>query len=157
MYCKCENIEVRERTYRDGRKALFEQCVDCGAAHGSAIKRTPELESKGQIKSWAEAKAFDMDAFSRIRSALERERRDYLSKTAQKEHIAYIDSDDWKQMRKKVLKRDNYLCQGCLTAKATEVHHMTYQHWKEEFAWELYSVCRACHERYHKDDKNTDD
>lgn len=157
LYCKCENIEVRERTYRDGRKALFKQCVDCGASHGSAIKRTPELESKGPIKSWAEAKAFDMDAFSRIRSALERERRDYLSKTAQKEHVAYIDSDEWKQMRKKVLKRDNYLCQGCLTAKATEVHHMTYQHWKEEFAWELYSVCRACHERYHKDDKNTDD
>ena len=157
IYCKCENIEVRERTYRDGRKALFNQCVDCGSSHGTAIKRTPELEANGKIKPWAEAKAFDMYSFERIRSELERERRDYMSKAAKIEHVAYLDSDEWKALRLKVLKRDDYLCQGCLTEKATEVHHMTYRHWKEEFAWELYAVCRSCHERYHENEKKDND
>jgi 5-methylcytosine-specific restriction endonuclease McrA len=63
------------------------------------------------------------------------------------EHSNYIKSEQWKQKRELVLKRDNYLCQACLTEKATQVHHTSYKHWRNEPLFELVSVCEMCHEK----------
>lgn len=59
----------------------------------------------------------------------------------------YLASPAWKTLRAKVLARANGLCEGCMNAPATEVHHMTYAHVGNEFLWELRAICRACHER----------
>jgi hypothetical protein len=69
------------------------------------------------------------------------------------EHQKYLRTSKWKEIRKKVLKRDDYTCQGCLENRATEVHHITYDNWKNEFMFELMSLCRECHSRFHKKDK----
>ena len=65
----------------------------------------------------------------------------------------YLQSDDWKERRGMVLKRDNYLCQaflpGC-TRRATEVHHTSYELHRaigSEAGWNLQSVCHGCHEQ----------
>lgn len=63
-----------------------------------------------------------------------------------KEHTIYLASDEWKWRRQMVLERDNYLCQGCLTNRATQVHHLTYKHWRNELLFELVSVCDGCHD-----------
>jgi 5-methylcytosine-specific restriction endonuclease McrA len=60
-------------------------------------------------------------------------------------HNQYLKSARWKQKREDVLKRDNYLCQACLKAKATEVHHLSYSHWQDEPLFELVSICHECH------------
>jgi hypothetical protein len=70
-----------------------------------------------------------------------------------KEHQQYLKTPQWQDMRLKVLKRDDYTCQGCLENPATEVHHITYDNWKNEFMFELMSLCRECHSRFHKKDK----
>jgi hypothetical protein len=68
-------------------------------------------------------------------------------------HQQYLKSSQWKEIRKKVLKRDDYTCQGCLENPAVDVHHITYNNWQNEFMFELISLCRECHTRVHKKDK----
>ncbi len=59
----------------------------------------------------------------------------------------YLKSDEWKEKRKRILERDNYICQCCLINKATEVHHLSYHIDHDEPAFDLISVCRLCHEK----------
>ena len=61
----------------------------------------------------------------------------------------YLLSEKWYEIRKKVLKRDNYTCQGCLEQKAEEVHHKTYLHLFDELLFDLVSVCKSCHNKIH--------
>jgi len=66
-------------------------------------------------------------------------------KIAYMEYKQYLNSKKWKAKRKLVLKRDNYTCQSCLSAKARDVHHISYEHLRNEPLFELVSVCRTCH------------
>ncbi len=65
------------------------------------------------------------------------------------EHDRYLNTDVWLDKRAAVLRRANGLCEGCGAAKATQVHHLTYEHWREELLWELVAICTDCHERVH--------
>ena len=86
-------------------------------------------------------------------SSLLNEKRDeiIISITEERDKIRneYYQSLEWKKLRLIVLNRDKYICQGCLKNQATEVHHQSYAHFKEEFMFELISLCRHCHSRYH--------
>lgn len=66
-----------------------------------------------------------------------------------KDYYDYIQSQEWYEIRNKVMTRDHGLCQGCLAAPAEEVHHFTYENVKKEFCWQLTSLCRKCHCRVH--------
>lgn len=61
----------------------------------------------------------------------------------------YINSDAWKEKRKNILIRDNYICQICKTNKAVQVHHLTYKRLGNEQDFDLISVCLPCHELEH--------
>ena len=61
----------------------------------------------------------------------------------------YLESPKWAMLRDAVLKRDKYLCQGCLKSRATQAHHLTYKHIFHELAFELIAVCPDCHEKLH--------
>ena len=63
----------------------------------------------------------------------------------------YLSSDVWKRRREKVILRAGGVCEGCLTAPASEVHHLTYRNIYREFAFELVALCRSCHARAHGD------
>lgn len=67
----------------------------------------------------------------------------------QSEYRAYLDSAEWRELRYRVLERDGHKCQSCLSAPATQVHHMTYRYYNagHDSALFLRSVCRSCHER----------
>lgn len=67
----------------------------------------------------------------------------------QSEYRAYLDSAQWRELRYRVLERDGHKCQSCLSAPATQVHHMTYRYYNagHDSALFLRSVCRACHDR----------
>lgn len=60
-------------------------------------------------------------------------------------YTAYLNSPEWQVRRKKVLARDNYLCQACLERKATQAHHLTYEHVFNEPLFELIAICEPCH------------
>lgn len=61
----------------------------------------------------------------------------------------YLQSIRWQTKRNLVCKRDNNICQGCLKNPASDVHHTTYDHVGNEFLFELISLCRSCHQRFH--------
>lgn len=61
----------------------------------------------------------------------------------------YIKSDQWKTLRKEILERDEYTCQIC-GGVAEQVHHLTYDHLRNEYHFELVSLCKNCHhDKYH--------
>lgn len=58
-------------------------------------------------------------------------------------------SPEWHSLRAKVLRRANYVCEGCLEAEARDVHHETYAMGRLPPAMFLHALCRTCHNRMH--------
>lgn len=65
------------------------------------------------------------------------------------EYGDYLRSPRWRALRDKVLRRATGVCEGCLDAPAIDVHHLSYAHKGDEFAFELRALCRSCHDRWH--------
>lgn len=62
----------------------------------------------------------------------------------------YLKSAKWDTLRKAILKRDSYTCQGChSTSVSLEVHHISYIRLGSELPSDLISVCRSCHQAIH--------
>ena len=62
----------------------------------------------------------------------------------------YLRSPAWRSLRQRVMRRAGGVCEGCLERRATQVHHLTYDHVFNEFAFELRAVCDGCHARLHQ-------
>jgi len=100
----------------------------------------------------------DLDDYKKFIDELEKPFQDELNRIREIHHesfneryINYINSNEWKLLRDKVLERDEYICQIC-HRPAIEVHHLTYAHLAKEFLFELISLCSDCHKiEYHKD------
>jgi 5-methylcytosine-specific restriction endonuclease McrA len=72
------------------------------------------------------------------------------------EHEKYLASDAWAERRAAALLRDKGQCQaqldGC-TGRASQVHHLTYRHWRNEPLFDLASVCTRCHDQITRMDR----
>jgi len=66
-----------------------------------------------------------------------------------KKYIKYIDSPEWINKRALVIKRDNFKCQQCGNKQNLEVHHLTYEHFKDEPLKDLITLCSGCHKSIH--------
>lgn len=71
---------------------------------------------------------------------------------------AYLQSEEWLEKRRLVLKRTGGLCEGCAKARAAQVHHRKYPanclpgsaEWrKAEKLFDLVGVCLRCHQELH--------
>ena len=141
--CKHKRTEVRRRINSNGVQVCLRQCLDCYANMGNVSKANYEWE----LLNW-----FDGDAKREHEKKARQEWRESRQESRQAytdDYHAYLRSDDWFRIKRKVLDRDGHLCQGCLSKQADEVHHKTYEHVKKEFAFELISLCRECHSRLH--------
>lgn len=69
----------------------------------------------------------------------------------------YLETPMWFTRRDMVLERDNYRCtatlKGC-TGRATQVHHLTYDHAGNEPLFELVSICENCHNQITEADRS---
>ncbi len=68
------------------------------------------------------------------------------------EHRNYILTPKWLNKREAVIRRAGHLCEGCgiYLGEKGQVHHKTYQNWKDEFLFELIYLCGNCHTEVHK-------
>lgn len=66
------------------------------------------------------------------------------------EYDDYLRSPEWKRKASLIMQRANHRCEGCLSRPATQVHHLTYAHMHNEFAFELVALCAPCHQRIHQ-------
>lgn len=72
----------------------------------------------------------------------------YISQVEKK---AYLNSPQWKIIKRQRLAIDQYTCQSCnQSGLSLEVHHLHYRTFKSESLSDLVSVCRNCHERQHQ-------
>lgn len=65
-------------------------------------------------------------------------------------------SERWERLRKRILRRDGYMCQSCRrygrSVQATVVHHIKHADEYPELAYEssnLISLCDGCHNKQH--------
>jgi 5-methylcytosine-specific restriction endonuclease McrA len=62
----------------------------------------------------------------------------------------YLKSQEWKDKRKLVLKRDHYKCKSCKSYNNLEVHHLSgYSDIPNEPTKSLVTLCRSCHQAWH--------
>lgn len=134
--CKHDKTEVRKKLNSIGTKVCVRQCLTCYGNLGMVKTKDYEWE----LLNW-----FDGEAREEYDK---QQREEWRAKNVPVYH-EYLTTDEWRALRNRVMERDNHLCQGCLSNRATEVHHKTYKHCRNELAFELVALCRDCHARIH--------
>lgn len=141
---RCESTGLHVLTRRwisNGAIQYVYQCSHCGGASRNPV-------SKDRIRDVKKLPDFDLSIAEAYagKHAADRaaERQAWFA-----EHDAYLQSNEWKKRRRLVMERAGGICEGCRSAKAVHVHHLTYAHWKRELLWELVAVCVPCHEAAH--------
>ncbi len=97
---------------------------------------------------------FRKSNFQKYLEALEPEANRKLT-PRQIEHREYLKTPKWLAKRSAVIKRSGHHCEGCgvYLGEKGHVHHLTYDHWQDEFLFELLYICQSCHEKIHKEKK----
>lgn len=145
MTCKHPRSELRRRTLANGAVLFKRQCLDCGGEASGAV-------AHNEVKDKENVPPYDFGLKERAQLAKEVERR--LEEEAWWAwYNEYLLSARWREKRAMVLERDQYICQGCRSQKATVVHHLTYKHAGDELLFELTSVCGDCHQKAHPNER----
>jgi hypothetical protein len=139
--CDGTSSELRRRVLGNGAVQIVYQCLTCGrsACNPLAKASVPKWQS---LPVWDDALAANYDQF---RAEVKAERKEEWFA----EHDEYLRSSKWRSLRDRVIERCSGVCEGCARRAVTQVHHLTYEHWKDELLWELVGVCDDCHERAH--------
>jgi 5-methylcytosine-specific restriction endonuclease McrA len=142
--CPHSNAPIVRKPTRAGTFNYTRQCQDCGQQVGQFIGRERVMKETGgkEPGDWSEQlewrehneRMAEMDA-------------EYAARRAR--YGEYLSTPAWRAKRQVVLDREGGLCQGCRSAKATQVHHLTYDHVFNELLFELVALCDACHETAH--------
>lgn len=68
----------------------------------------------------------------------------------QKAYRAYLQTDQWKELRRKAIARDGGKCLRCGSVFRLQVHHTCYRgKFENSLLEDLETVCRECHGREH--------
>jgi len=146
--CEHERHELRTRRIAGGGIQYVHQCLNCGRAVGGAVshEKVPTLPPY-----WGS----DIQALhdERVRQWRERRVAELERGRAEKREAyrRYLATPQWQMKRKAVLERERYVCQGCMTNRAVEVHHITYEHVGRELLFELVALCSDCHRVAHEE------
>ena len=75
----------------------------------------------------------------------------YLNKEDYKE---YLCSEDWQERRKLLMEETDWTCCEC-GAKATQLHHLSYENLgEEELDIDVVALCSHCHKEIHHKDED---
>ena len=66
---------------------------------------------------------------------------------------AYLQTEQFNNIRQAVLARDGYKCVVCGSTDMLQAHHLTYRNLYHEPTSDLITLCRKCHSIYHAVDK----
>lgn len=148
--CLNPNIALFNKPTVNGNPSIREVCLNCGKT--SSAKKINTVSDVKSLPTITDEK------IDRLRNAFYDELKRFHEWAKKQnhsqfleDHAEYLKSTQWKELRAKVLKRDNDLCQSCLIRSATQVHHLTYDRWRHEAAFDLVSVCDPCHKSIHSD------
>jgi hypothetical protein len=134
-----------------GQWMYTHQCILCGqidrtkTGHGAWVPK-PATVDLDALPLWSDA--ISEAAMQAARLAAESIQAEHDQAWWDRYHD-YIESDKWRTLRQKALRRDNWLCQGCLEAAAEHAHHLTYERLGNELLCDLVSLCVDCHQLCH--------
>jgi 5-methylcytosine-specific restriction endonuclease McrA len=97
-----------------------------------------------RARSWQEFGTRSAEQQAQAEAEREQKRAEWFRR-----YNAYLKTPQWRTKSQMVLERASYRCEGCGMARATQAHHLTYDHVGDELLWELRAVCKGCHERAH--------
>lgn len=151
----CPGFDCRSTAVRAVRRPVSNyytatlQCTECGAAPIGSLPKT-EIFNFADLEDW---NVYLVEDWSNAREARRDQRLADYDQARAAQRADYREwlrtSHEWRQLRARVLKRDNWTCQSCLEAEARDVHHETYALGRLPPAMYLYSVCRPCHDLLH--------
>lgn len=153
MPCRHYNALIAYKLTSNGRAFYRLQCPECGAPIGQRLREDEkdDLLGKGVKQSfWNDKAALEYSLkWNRLSAPIfdqiNLERR--LAWWAN--YKIYLQSAEWKNRSAETLQRAKYICQSCHKAKATQVHHLSYERAGHE-AWEdLQALCFDCHDTAH--------
>ena len=148
--CDHSDTQIRAVQAVNGGLRYRRQCMVCGVGVGQWIKKVDvakDFPTLLCVPAWDDSLA---EAWARDRDKARKEDRWGRVEWSYDHYKQYIASSPvWKNKRARVLDRDNHQCRACHRARATQVHHLTYQHLFDEPLFELVSVCGTCHQRLH--------
>lgn len=157
LMCNCTHKVARKRIIKSGATNYGMQCVNCGRFENKGIKffgfSLPTEFADEQIKEKFNERC--QEHFRQKQIAAD-EQREQVRREWRQRYEKYLESPQWESKRQAALKRDRWLCQGCLSRRATQVHHLTYDHLGNELLWELQSVCTECHKIIHPHMRNVE-
>ena len=142
--CPRNTAPIRKLICSNGAIQYKKQCQKCYAAVSSAL---PHAGISGDVSLWE-----DIDFYYTV--APPNREKAPISVFETEAYHEYLQSSEWKSIRAKVMRRANYICEGCLEAPAEQVHHKNYLSVFRELAYDLVAVCRDCHERAHSERKS---
>lgn len=152
--CRTPDLHHVQYVVEGGAIHVRQQCRACGWVSGNSVGGL----AKEQIAKLPPLEKDKREAFADNKYALKRE---FLRRVSDKKasidkedwftrYNKYLESRVWREKRDAVLKRDGYLCQACLDALATQVHHRSYEFVDmkgSEPAFDLVAICKPCHLR----------
>ena len=168
LECDHSTIAIRQRTRSNRVKHFVYQCLVCGAELRSVGKNDPAILALTDIIPFNEQLLTEWQEQRQNywRQQAEQRRQDYLHEQSERIreteqrrnqqkadwqawYAQYLASPERRHKRAAVLRRANGMCEGCLTRKATQVHHLTYAHVGNELLFELVAICDTCHALAH--------
>lgn len=141
----------------NGVVVVRKQCLRCGKSLGNVAKNGFDVDSlpffdQNRAESWQTKRQ------NRFNEIWEQQREAEAAKQQQeaqewwREYNQYLKTQQWHTLRRKVLERDNNLCQACLTRPASQVHHLRYELYNllgQSAAFECVAICYQCHVKIH--------
>lgn len=70
-------------------------------------------------------------------------------KSQRSEYWEYLKSETWKAKRRLLFQERGRKCEKCGAGKNLNVHHLSYEHFKDEPLSDLQILCRLCHKESH--------
>lgn len=153
MTCSHPVSEPHIWTLSNQAKQIVMQCLACGEKTSPALAR-----AKFTPEQLAAMPPLDLVLIEKTRAGRveEKNARSAQRQVERVEHTEkyheYLRSESWRQKRVLVLRRANYVCEGCLKEPAAQVHHLNYDHVFDELLFDLVAICDNCHAKAHGKD-----
>lgn len=155
--CDHPRVGIVKTSYEGGGKAYNWYCGECGTKLSSNIPKVVAMPVQKEGVTGHQMLERSNTYEQKRRDALlfiELEAADRCQKSNREAYGKHLDSDYWRVLSQRVMRRAQNVCEGCLSQTADHVHHLTYDHRGAEFAFELVALCAECHERVHGLDKD---
>ena len=160
--CSREARGVRLVAYviASGDRRYGLRCETCGRINGSRPISAQLFSSQEREAADAQNLEQSQEAIRQSTETLWHEqqaRRDQQNEAKEAEwwsrYEEYMLLGEWLAKREAVIRRDGYICQACLRARASQAHHLTYDHLFDEPLFDLVAVCLGCHEHITQQDR----